>query len=144
MKTVRGNNRFVDTTVEIQVELRLPLEVDMEPDHICKHMSRSFQDTLIWISSTPVRECRTNLDLRMEPNRSGPDTTCCCLSPRNPVASYQGMVVTSSECPPRQCRLSTGIQQVKPTPDWFTFGLPTPVLRIPDRQFLGAGKQLEF
>ena len=30
-----------------------------------------------------------------------------------------------------QCRLSTGIQQAKPTPDWFTFGLPTPVLRIP-------------
>ena len=43
-----------------------------------------------------------------------------------------------------QRRLSTGIHQAKPTPDRFTFGLPTPVLRSPDRQFPGAGTQLEF
>ena len=29
-------NRFVDATAETEVELRLPLEVDMEPDRICE------------------------------------------------------------------------------------------------------------
>ena len=43
-----------------------------------------------------------------------------------------------------QRRLNTGIQPAKPTFDWFTFGLPTPVLRSLERQFPGEGTQLEF
>ena len=31
-----GTGRFVDATAETEVELRLPLEVDMEPDQIRK------------------------------------------------------------------------------------------------------------
>ena len=37
-----------------------------------------------------------------------------------------------------------GLQQAKLTPDWFTFGLPTPVLLSPDRQLPGVGTQFEF
>ena len=33
-----GNNQFVDVTEETYVELRLPLEVDMEPDQIREHV----------------------------------------------------------------------------------------------------------
>ena len=43
-----------------------------------------------------------------------------------------------------QRRPNAGIQQVKPIPDCFTFGLPTPALRSPDRQFPGVRTQLEF
>ena len=31
-----GTDRFVDATAETEVELRLPLEVDLEPERICK------------------------------------------------------------------------------------------------------------
>ena len=114
---------------------------------------------LIWISPTPVWGRSTTLDLRMEPNGSGPDTGCRCLSPRNPMASYWGTsapLVGSGEGRCKfgmenptypgltQRRPSTGIQQVQPTPDQFTFGSPTPVLLSTDKQFPGAGTRSEF
>ena len=57
-----GTDGFVDATAEMEVELRLPLEVDMKPDRI--------------------RE-----GVPLFPDRSGTDTGYRCLSSRNPVAS---------------------------------------------------------
>ena len=60
-----GIDRFVDATAEMEEELRLSLEVDMEPDRIRK-------------------------DIPIYPTRSGPDMGCSYPALRKPVGSYRG------------------------------------------------------
>ena len=86
-----GNNRFVDATAESELELCLPLEVHMEPDQICEHVL-IFPGPVDLDIVDPSPGTRHQLDLRMEPNRSGPDTGCHCLSPVSLPLSYRGPV----------------------------------------------------
>ena len=70
--------KFVDTTGHREVELRLPLEVDMDPDwpreDIQAHSGMLPQTRLI-----SVRRSSVVSSPRTEPNRNGPDTGCRCL-----------------------------------------------------------------
>ena len=84
-----GNGGFVDATAETEVELRLPLEVDMKPDSIREDVL-IYPGPSIWMTSIPIRERSADLDPQTGPNRSGPDTGCHYLELRNPVGSYRG------------------------------------------------------
>ena len=53
-----GTDQFVDATAETEVELRLPLEVDMEPDRICKDIPGSVGLDVV----SPDPEMRSRLD----------------------------------------------------------------------------------
>ena len=77
-------NLFVDATAETEMELRLSLEVDVEPDRIR-------EDVPIYPESIPIRKRSADLGPQTGPNRSGPDTDCRYLAPRNPVGSYRGL-----------------------------------------------------
>ena len=103
------------------VELRLPLEVDMEPDEMREHVP-IFPGSadLDAVDRSPGTQRwkwpRHRLSLPPTPEPRGQLLGAGAL----PVGP--GMVVVSSECPTRrigltQRRLDTGIQQVKPTLD---------------------------
>ena len=68
-----GTDRFVDATSKTEVELCLPLEVDMEPDRIYASISRSTLELSAWTSSVLIRESGADSNPRTGPNRSGPD-----------------------------------------------------------------------
>ena len=79
-----GTDRFVDATVETEVELRLPLEVDMEPDWIRKVIPIYLGAVGLDVTG-PDPETRS----RLEP-RTGPDRDYGYPALRNPVGSDRG------------------------------------------------------
>ena len=54
-----GTDQFVDATAEMEVELRLPLEVEMKPDWIAR-ISQSTWEVLAWTLSVLIRERRAD------------------------------------------------------------------------------------
>ena len=81
---------FVDTTAETEVELRLPLEVDMKPDQPHEDIptySGAVDPDAVDLGQDEQRrfEPRTGL------NRNGPDTCCRCLLFWNPVDCCRGL-----------------------------------------------------
>ena len=103
-----GTDSFVDSTAETEVELRLPLEVDMEPDQIRKDV--------------PINLVAVNLD-DVDPDpetlrRFGPPNRATPKWPRhgfptlpplgNPMGSYRGRGTTG-----RVQRLSTQVRNVQ-------------------------------
>ena len=86
-----GTDGFVDATAETEVELRLPLEVDVGPDQIRKDVPINSQLS-IWMLLILIRKRSADSDPRTGPNRSGPDTGFRrCPTLRNPtIDSYRG------------------------------------------------------
>ena len=81
-----GTDGFVDATAETDVELRLPLEVDMEPDWMRR-------DVPIYSGAVDLDAVNPDPEAQVRfgpPNRSGPDTGCHYPTLRNPVGSYRG------------------------------------------------------
>ena len=148
-----GTDRFVDATAETEVELCLPLEVDMEPDRILKDIV-IHPGTVRLDALGPDSEGRSNS--RTGPKRSGPEMVCRYPAPRGqlPGAGTQPEDFGDGRCTfgitspmnpdPTQRRLGAGIQPVKPAPDRFTFGIPTPVYPSSDKQLPGLWAQPWF
>ena len=81
-----GIDRFVDATAETEVELRLPLEDDLEPDRIRKDIP-IYPGDVGWTSVGPDPGSRADSNPQTGPNRSGPDMVCGSSALRNPVGS---------------------------------------------------------
>ena len=79
-----GTDRFVDATAEMEVELRLPLEVDTEPDRMCRD-GPIFLGAVNLDAVDPGQEKQRRFEPPNGPNRSGPDTGCRYPALRNPV-----------------------------------------------------------
>ena len=69
-----GTNRFVDVTAETEVELRLPLEVDMEPERIRKDVPIYPGVVDLDVVGPDPETQRRFGSANKGPNRSGPDT----------------------------------------------------------------------
>ena len=69
---------FVDATAETEVELRLPLEVDMKPD---QHREDDLptRGPLIRMRLISVKMSSADSSPQTGLNRNGPDTGCRCL-----------------------------------------------------------------
>ena len=81
-----GVDRFVDATTETEVELRLPLEVDMEMAQIPKDMPISPGPVGLDVVIPNLGEQR-RLEPRAGPNRNGPDMDFRYPKLRDPVGS---------------------------------------------------------
>ena len=153
-----GTDGFVDVTVEMEVELRLPLEVDMKPDRIREDVllfpeivdpdavntNQGTQHGFGFLNVAKPKWSRHGLSLPLIPELRrqlpgagaqpvGSGDGRCKLDTFDPT--YPGLI---------QRQTSTWIRQPKPTPHRFTLGSPTPAFRSPDRPFPGVGTQLEF
>ena len=129
-------DRFVDATAETEVELRLPLEVDVD-----RETQRRFGPPNGAKPKWPRHGIPT-LPRAPEPHRQLPESGAQLVGFRDGRRKF-GM---SSPVYPSlaQRQQNAGIQQVKLTPDWFAFGLPTPALLSPDKQLPGLGTESEF
>ena len=134
-------DRFVDATAEMEVELRLPLEVDMEPAQIRKDVPIN-SELSIGMLLILIRKRSADSDPQTGPNRSGPDTGLRRYpalhrqlpgSGAQPVGFRDGRRKFGMSSPvypgQAQRRPNAEIQQVKLTPNRFAFGLPTPAFR---------------
>ena len=103
-----GTDRFVDATTETEAELRLPLEVDMEPDRIRK-------DVPIYPGAVDMDAVGPDPETQRRfrpPNRAQPKWPRHRLPLpriRNPVDSYRGPGTTG-----RFRRWSAHIRDVQP------------------------------
>ena len=148
-------DRFINATAETEVELRLPLEVDMEPDRI-------LEDITIYLGAVgldtfgPDLGAHHRLKLLNEAKpkwaRHGfqlPRTPGPCgqlLGAGSQLVGFEDgrctFRITSPTYPgPTQRRPGAGIHPVKPAPDRFAFGIPTPVYTSSDEQLPGLGAQ---
>ena len=59
-----GTDRFVDVTTETQVEMRLPMEVDVEPEQIRK--DGPFRELSIWMLLILIRKRSADSDPRTD------------------------------------------------------------------------------
>ena len=81
----------VDTTGYREVELHLPLEIDMDPDRPHEDIrTHSFPRARL----ISVRRSSVVLSPQTGPNRNGQDMGCHCLSIRNHVDSRLGLQCT--------------------------------------------------
>ena len=78
---------FVDTTGDREVELRLPQEVDMDPDRPREDIQTHYRGSLPRVRLISVRRSSVVSSPQTGPNRNGPDTGCRCLSIWNHVDS---------------------------------------------------------
>ena len=84
-------DRFVNVTAVTEVELRLPLEIDVEPNHI--RMDVPINSGAVNLDAVdPDPEMQRRSYPRTGPTRSGPDTGFRCYAElQNPIDSYWGL-----------------------------------------------------
>ena len=70
---------FVDTIGDMEVELRLPLEIDMEQDRPRENI-RTHSGVVARARLISVRRSSVDLSPRMGPGLNGTDTDCPCRS----------------------------------------------------------------
>ena len=154
-----GTDGFVDAMAETEVELCLPLEVDMEPDQIRKDVPIiSGAVNLYAVDPDPGTQRRVGPLNGAKPKwpRHGFPTVPHTPEPHRqlpgagaqPLGFRDGRRKFGMSRPAyrqlTQRRLNAGIHQVKLTPDRFAFGLLTTALLSPEKQLPGLGTESEF
>ena len=142
---------FVDATANTEVDLHLPLEVDMQPD-------KPREDAPAYSGADDLGDISQDKQRRLKPpngpNRNGPDTGCRCLSIWNHVDNCRGATAQVTGSGTGHCKQGAviptypGLAQRRQragtkTPTHFNFGKSTG-LQSPDGQLPPLGEQFEL
>ena len=87
---VRHEADFVDATADMEVDLCLPLEVDMPPDQLRDYVP-TYSGAVDPSAVDLCQEERRRFEPPNGPNLNGPDMDCHFLSLQNPLVRCRGL-----------------------------------------------------